>query len=186
MEIIFILIGAVARIIPHLPNFAPIGAMALFGGNYLNKKQALILPIISMIVSDYFIGFDSLSMRLTVYGSFTAIVFIGFWLKKHFSYKNLLMSSLASSILFFVVTNFAVWAFGSVYPKTPEGLTQAYILAIPFFRNTLLGDLFYVGAFFGTYEFLFGKNYSVGKISSGSSHISSVIIKRSRAPIIKV
>lgn len=150
----FILIGAVARIIPHAPNFAPIGAMALFGGAYMSKKQAFFLPILAMVVSDFFIGFDSLPMRLTIYGSFLIMVIIGLWLKNHVSLKNVVISSLSASILFFITTNFAVWAFGSMYPHTLRGLTDCYFLAIPFFRNTLAGDLFYSGAFFGGYEFL--------------------------------
>jgi hypothetical protein len=150
----FVLIGTVARIIPHVPNFAPIGAMALFGGAYMSKKQALTLPIIAMVLSDLFIGFDSLPMRFAVYGSFLLIVLMGMFIKNRVNVKNTLSFSLLASILFFVITNFAVWAFGSMYPKTPIGLMEAYTLAIPFFRNTLLGDLFYSGVFFGGYEFL--------------------------------
>lgn len=153
--ITFILIGAVARVIPHAPNFAPIGAMALFGGAYMSKKQAFILPILAMILSDLVIGFDSIPMRLAVYGSFLLIVLMGLLLKKHLSPKNVVISSLSASILFFATTNFAVWAFGSIYPHTIAGLTQSYFFAIPFFRNTMAGDLFYSGVFFGGYEFLF-------------------------------
>jgi hypothetical protein len=149
----FILIGAFARLIPHPANFAPIAAMALFGGVYLNKKQALILPILAMIASDIFLGFDSLSMRLSVYGSFLLTVFVGFWIKNHKSFKNIVLASILSSILFFIITNFAVWAFGSLYLKTVDGLMQSYFFAIPFFRNTILGDLTYSGVFFGGYEF---------------------------------
>jgi len=150
----FILIGAMARIIPHVPNFTPIGAMALFGGAYMSKKQAFLLPILAMILSDFVIGFDSVPMRLTVYGTFIIMVIIGLWLKNHLNVKNVLFSSLGASVLFFVTTNFAVWAFGSMYPHNFGGLTESYFLAIPFFRNTLAGDLFYSGAFFGGYEFL--------------------------------
>jgi hypothetical protein len=150
----FILIGAVARVIPHLPNFAPIGAMALFGGSYMSKKQALTLPILAMILSDLVIGFDSLPMRLTVYGSFLLMVLMGIFLKNRVSTKNTILFSLGSSILFFVITNFAVWAFGGLYPHSFIGLTECYSLAIPFFRNTLFGDLFYSGAFFGGYELI--------------------------------
>lgn len=150
----FILIGAISRIAPHPPNFAPIGAMALFGGVYLDRKQAFLLPILAMIFSDIIIGFDSLPMRISIYGSFTVTILIGFWLKKHLNFKNLVISSLSAAAIFFVVTNFAVWAFGTMYSKNVAGLIEAYTLAIPFFRNTLLGDLFYSGFFFGVYEFI--------------------------------
>lgn len=164
----FILIGLVARILPHPANFAPIGAMALFGGVYMSKKQALILPIAAMILSDFIIGFDSLPMRLTIYASFLIMVLIGFWLKKHNKFGNIVIASLAGSLLFFLATNFAVWAFGALYPKTIGGLTECYLLAIPFFRNTILGDFFYSGVFFGGYNFignLAGKNNRVWNTS---------------------
>lgn len=150
----FVLIGAVARVLPHAPNFAPIGAMALFGGAYMDKKQAFTLPILAMILSDFFIGFDSLPMRLTVYGSFLITVFIGLWLKKHNNLKNIIFGSLTASVLFFITTNFSVWAFGSLYPHTLGGLSESYFLALPFFRNTIAGDLFYSGVFFGSYALL--------------------------------
>lgn len=147
-----ILIGFVARVLPHAPNFVPIGAMALFGGAYMSKKQALTLPIAVMVLSDFVIGFDNLPMRLTVYGSFLLVVLVGFWLKKNPNLKNVILSSLATSVLFFLTTNFAVWTFGNLYLKTPSGLSECFLLAIPFFRNTLLGDFFYTGVFFGGYN----------------------------------
>jgi len=150
----FILIGAFARLIPHPANFAPIAAMAIFGGVYLSKKQAFTLPILAMILSDFFLGFDSVPMRLSVYGSFLLAVLIGFWIKNHKNTKHIVFASLFSSIVFFVITNFSVWAFTSMYPKNASGLFEAYYLAIPFFRNTILGDLFYSGVFFGGYEFV--------------------------------
>lgn len=151
---IFLFVGIIARIIPHPANFAPIAAMALFGGTYLGKKQAFALPLIAMIISDFIIGFDSLPMRLTIYGTFLIMVCIGFWIKKHKNTKNIILATLFSSILFFVATNFAVWATGTMYPKTLTGLVNAYFFAIPFFRNTLLGDMIYSGLFFGGYEFI--------------------------------
>lgn len=151
--IIFIVIGVLARVLPHPANFTPIAAMALFGGTYLSKKQALIIPIAAMIVSDVFIGFDSILMRLTVYGCFIVSVAIGIWIKNHKSAKTVTFGALLSSSLFFVVTNFTVWAFGSMYPKNLTGIFECYLYAIPFFKNTILGDMFYSGIFFGGYEF---------------------------------
>lgn len=148
----FIALGALARLIPHAPNFTPVGAMALFGGTYLNKKQAFILPILIMILSDIFIGFDSFQMRVFVYGSFLLTVLIGRVLKRNLSFKNTILASLASSILFFIITNFAVWAFTPYYLKTFDGLVNCFIMALPFFRNTLLGDLFYTGAIFASFN----------------------------------
>ena len=140
--LIFVIAAALIRLVPHAPNFAPIGAMALFGGTYLNKKAAFFLPLGAMLFSDFFIGFDSITSRLTVYGSFAMIVLIGFWLRKERSVGKVILASLVASILFFIITNFGVWMAGSLYPKTLEGLVVCYTAAIPFFRNTMAGDLF--------------------------------------------
>lgn len=149
---IFVFVAAILRLIPHLPNFAPITAMALFGGAYLGKRYALWLPLFAMVLSDAFIGFDSIASRAAVYGSFLLIGLIGLWLRKHRSFQNIVLAALSSSVLFFVITNFGVWAFGALYPKTAGGLTACFVAAIPFFRNTVAGDLFYTGVFFGGYE----------------------------------
>lgn len=148
---IFVIAAAALRLVPHLPNFTPIGAMALFGGTYLPKKQAWILPIAAMVVSDFFIGFDSVLSRISVYGSFLIIVVIGLWLRKHKSLGNIIGASLASSILFFLITNAAVWI-GGMYNHSLAGLWQSYLMGIPFFRGTAFGDLFYTGVFFGGWE----------------------------------
>ncbi len=118
----------------------------------MSKKQALIIPLLAMIVSDFLIGFDNIPVRIAVYGSFLITVLIGFRLKKHKDLKNILLAPIASSVLFFIITNFAVWAFGTMYAKNIFGLVECFTLAIPFFRNTILGDFFYTGVFFGAYE----------------------------------
>ena len=164
MAFIFIALAVFVRIIPHvsaldhlpyLPNFTPIAAVALFSGFYLNKKYSLLVALLAMLVSDLIIGFYSPSVMASVYSSFILIGLLGMWLKKHKNTGNLLMVTVFSSALFYLVTNFAVWAFpGSfmMYPKTWQGLMECYIMGLPFLRNTAIGDLFYVGAFFGAYE----------------------------------
>lgn len=148
--IIIIVIAAVLRLLPHPANVVPIAAMALFGGVYLDKKYALILPLAAMFVSDIFLGFHQ-SMPY-VYGSFVLTGFIGMWLRKHKSFKSILGATLLSSVFFFLITNFGFWLAYDLYPKTLAGQMEAYVMALPFFRNTLLGDLFYTGMFFGVYE----------------------------------
>src|SRR3972149_10405139 len=153
MAIFFIFASVVLRLVPHLPNFAPIAAMALFGGVYLNKKYALGVPLLALLISDFFIGFYDIGVMISVYSSFFVIGLLGLWLKTHKTWPGILGISLLASILFFIVTNFAVWAVPqSLYPHTWQGLTQSYIMGLPFFKNTLLGDFFYVGAMFGLYE----------------------------------
>lgn len=148
--LLIIVIAVVLRLVPHPANFAPIAAMALFGGVYLNKKYALVVPMLAMFVSDLFLGFHD--TMVFVYGSFLLTGIIGLWLKKHQKAQNIILASFVSSIIFFVITNFGVWLVGNMYPKTLTGLLECYTAAIPFFRNTILGDLFYVGIFFFGYE----------------------------------
>jgi hypothetical protein len=149
--VLIILIAASMRLLPHLPNFTPIAAMALFGGVYLNKKYSIIIPLSAMFASDIFLGFHSTMPY--VYGSFVLTGIIGMWLRSHKTTKNVICSSLVSSILFFVITNFGVWANGW-YSRTLSGLLQSYIMGIPFFKNTVFGDLVYTGVFFVSFEFL--------------------------------
>ncbi len=152
VAVIFILIGVSFRFLPHPPNFAPITAIALFGGVYLSRKTAFFLPVIAMFISDIFIGYYEFSLMLSVYISFLLMVFLGFWLKKRKKWYNIGGSALLSGLLFFIITNFAVWAFTPWYPFNFAGLMECYTMALPFFKNTLLGNLFYVTVFFGAYE----------------------------------
>ena len=152
MPISIIVFAILLRLLPHPPNMAPIAAMALFGGYYLNKKYALVVPLIALFISDIFLGFYG-AMPF-VYGSFLLTGLIGLWLKKHNNRKYIIAGALFSSILFFLITNFGVWLAGDLYSKNITGLTQSYVMAIPFFRNTVIGDLLYTGLFFGSYEFV--------------------------------
>ncbi len=152
VALLFVLMAAGLRLLPHAPNFTPIAAIALFGSVYFSKKIAVILPLAAMFISDIFIGFYEPNVMIAVYGSFVLCAIIGFWLKNHKKWQNILGSSILASLIFFFATNFAVFAFTPWYAKTFNGLIQCYILALPFFRNTLLGDLFYVSVFFGVFE----------------------------------
>lgn len=150
--LLIILIAVVFRLVPHPANVAPIAAMALFGGVYINKRYALTVPLLAMFFSDVFLGFHS-TMPF-VYGSFVIIGFLGMYLKSRKRIANVFAASFVSSLLFFIITNFGVWFVGGLYPKTVAGLLQCYIYALPFFRNTLVGDLLYTAVLFGSYEFL--------------------------------
>lgn len=150
--LLLIVVAVVSRLIPHLPNMTPIAAMALFGGVYLDKKYAFVLPLAAMFVSDLVLGFHSGVPY--VYGSFVLMGFVGFWLRQHHDWGSRLLASLICSVMFFLVTNFGVWLTSSMYPPTLSGLLESYFMGIPFFRNTVLGDLFYVGLFFGGWELL--------------------------------
>lgn len=165
-----IMCAVLLRLFPHVPNFAPVGALALFGGAYLGRKYATLVTLLILLVSDYLLlyihPFSSQfltvghiypltalihSTTLYVYGSFLLSIGIGMWLKKHMSVQNVMLSSLVSSVLFFLITNFGVWAAGA-YDRSLWGLWESYIMGLPFFRATVFGDLFYNGLFFGSYE----------------------------------
>lgn len=149
---LIIFIAVVLRLIPHPANFVPIAALALFGGVYIDKKLAFVLPFVAMLISDMILGFHA--SMLAVYGSFFITVGIGIWIKKHKSMKTVILGSLTSSSIFFLVTNFNFWYVDALYPKTMSGLWMSYANAVPFFRNTVLGDLFYTGVFFGAYNLI--------------------------------
>lgn len=146
-----------ARLLPHAPNFAPIGALAIMAGGYLPKKYALLLPLAVMLVSDYFIGFYDIKIMVSVYLSFLLYVVLGNTLGKDKKIGKLAGSAFLGALLFFLITNFAVWAFSPWYSKDLSGLLLSFTLALPFFKNTLLGDMFYTATFFVAYEFLLKK-----------------------------
>ena len=149
---LMVLGAATIRLLPHYPNFTPLAGMALFGGAYFsNKKIAFIIPFAAMFLSDIILGFHS--TMWAVYLSFALIVMIGFSLRRSKKISNIFLASVSSSVLFFVITNFAVWLTGEIYPMSFSGLTECFIAAIPFFHYTMLGDLFYVTIFFGAFEF---------------------------------
>ena len=152
--VILIFLAVLLRFLPHPVNVAPITAMALFGGVYFNKKYALLVPLVVMFFSDLFLGFHN--TMLFVYGSFLLAGVIGVILKRHNNFKWILGGTLLSSVLFFIITNFGVWFMnmGNMYAKNLAGLAQCYVMAIPFFRNTVLGDLFYTVIMFGGYQIL--------------------------------
>ncbi len=149
---IFIVLAVILRLVPHIPNVAPIAGMALFGGAYLNKKYAILVPLAAMALSDIFLGFNASSPM--VYASFVIIGLIGLWVRKHKQVGTVIGASLLSSTIFYLLTNFNFWYATPLYPKTFSGMLEAYVMALPFFRNTIAGDLFYTGVLFGSYEFI--------------------------------
>jgi Family of unknown function (DUF6580) len=150
IAIVLIVLVALSRLLPHPDNFTPVAAIALFSGVYLERRFAFIIPILALLASDYFIGFYS--GMYWVYGSFILVGLIGLWLKHHKKPLFIFGGALTSSILFFIVTNFGVWASGTMYPKDVAGLVECYGAAVPFFRNTVTGDLVFVAVMFGLYE----------------------------------
>lgn len=150
---LFVAFSFAARFLEHAPNFVPIGALALWAGVYLhNKKIALALPLLVMFASDLFIGFYHWQVMASVYFGFAIMVFLGWLVKRQKSLSNVIFASFGGAIFFYLTTNFAVWATSSWYPQNLYGLLSSYTLALPFFRNSLMSDLFYGAVFFGVYE----------------------------------
>ena len=168
--VLLIFVAAFTRLIPHYPNFTAVGAVALFGGAYLSRRWAYVIPLVALFVSDLFLnnmiyarqfpeayeGFTLFhSGSIPVYLAFIAVIFMGTRTLRSVKVPRVLGSAVLAAVVFFVVTNFAVWATGSVlYPKTPSGLLACYGAALPFFWNTVAGNLFFGAILFGGYEFV--------------------------------
>lgn len=158
---VLVTIGTVGRLIPHLSNATPVAAAAIFAGFLLGWRYAIAVPIIIMLISDFFIGFYEPSIMISVYFSFAIIGLMGLIARKNEKFETFIAGGVVGSIIFFLVTNGAVWFFGTMYPPTFDGLIMSYTMAIPFFRNMLMGDFFYISTFYGAYKasiFLMEKN----------------------------
>jgi hypothetical protein len=146
-----IVVAAALRLVPHPPNFTPIGAMALFSGAYLGKRGlAFVAPLGPLLLSDAIIGFHT-GMPF-VYASVMLVVLIGWAVRSRITPMRIASAAVASSVLFFAITNLGVWLKGIYYPQTLSGLAACYVAAIPFFQNTLAGDLFYAALLFGGFR----------------------------------
>ena len=151
MDTIFlIIIGVLSRLAPHPANVTAVGALAVFSGSRYGITKALAITVGTMLLSDMVLGFHA--VMWATYGSFAlSVILAGLFLRKQ-SITRIAGVIMASSILFYVVTNFAVWVVpGSMYPKTFAGLIESYIMALPFLRNSLVGDISYSAIFFGSY-----------------------------------
>ena len=155
-----LIIAILLRFLPHIPNFVPITALALFAGVYFGGPISYLLPILAMIVSDIFLGFHS--TMIFVYASLLLTVSIGQTVKKHKRPLNVIGGTLFASIIFFIITNFGVWLTTDWYSTNLYGLIKCYYMALPFFRNSIAGDLFYVAVMFGSYEIVI--NYNLFKL----------------------
>ena len=150
LALIIISFGILSRLVAHTPNFTPVLSMAFLGGMYLKGRQTVLVPLALMVISDFIIGFHY--MMFFTWGSIVFISVLGLWLKERKSFAIVSGASFASAVIFFMVTNFGAWL--TLYPHTMGGLRQCYILAIPFFRSTLVSSVAYSLVFYATYEWL--------------------------------
>jgi len=163
LPLLLVVLGIMLRLLPHHPNIVPIGAIALFSGIYLPKRWNWIIPLAALLISDYFIGYYGILM-LFIYGAYALIVLLGQILKKF----NLL-APIAGSLIFFVITNFGVWATANWYPHTASGLVSCFVMALPFLKKTIVGDVIYSVALFGGYEII---KYAIKKIHYTSNSLA--------------
>ncbi len=169
-----ILVAAFSRVIPHMPNFSPLGAIGLFGAAHFQKKWlAFAMPLVATWLSDLFLNnviYSKYNPEFTwfsdgfywQYGAYILIVLVGLVLIKKVNVKTILAGSLASTAIFFIVSNFGCWP-GNFYPQNFNGLMQCYVAGIPFLGGTFLGDLFYNGVLFVGF-YLLQKRFSIFKM----------------------
>ncbi len=152
---------AFSRMLPHPFNFSPLAALALFGGaRYSNRIAAYLIPLAAVWISDLFLNYAFYGRFVPfydgaffTYAAFAMMVLLGSVALRKFSAKRLLFTSLSASVIFFLVSNFGVWVFSGMYAATLSGMATCYAAAIPFFRNTLAGDLIYSFAVFYAFAF---------------------------------
>jgi hypothetical protein len=152
-------LGAVARLLPHPPNFAPVGATSLFAGARLPRWQAYLIPLVALAVTDPilspFYGFQPFSRYLLFsYLSVLISVWLGRRLRNTESISRIAAVTVVNSIQFYLITNFGSWLWFQAYPRTAAGLASCYVAAIPFFGWTLASDVLYTGVLFGVYAWL--------------------------------
>jgi hypothetical protein len=164
-----IFLAAGSRFIPHPPNFSPIGSIALFGAAYYSRRYwSYLIPLAAMFLSDmvinnvlfrsFFGGFTWFySGALFTYGAVLMIVLLGTFALRKVRISNLILSALGASAIFYLVSNFGVWAstgMYGMYPRTFVGLMECYIAGLPFLQNIVAGDLIYTITLFGVFELI--------------------------------
>lgn len=173
-----VLIAGFSRIIIHIDNFTPLGAMCLFGGAYFsNKWKAYLTPLLTLLLSDMVIqgivlqgkyGFPLYEGWYWIYGSFAIMVFIGNYIIKNIGVGNIILSSIVIALIHWIITDFGVWLGGcnGLYTKDLNGFILCYMMAVPYMIKFLLGTLFYSFIMFGLFE-LAKKKISILKKEEG-------------------
>jgi hypothetical protein len=139
-----------ARLLPHAPNFTPIAASAVFAGMmFRSRALALSIPLAAMLIADLVIGGYDWRVMIAVYAALMLPALLGVVAQRFRTPLIIAPAVVTSSVIFFVVTNFAVWAWSGMYPLTISGLVHCYVAALPFFQNTISGDMFWGAVLFG-------------------------------------
>ena len=148
-----ILAAALSRLLPHPPNFSPVEASALFAGAYLlDRRVAILVPILAMLLSDLVLGFHALVP--VTYGCMAIMALAGRWLAGNAGVGRVAALGFASATFFFLVSNFFVWLTQGMYPMSLAGLQLCYVEALPFFQNEVAGVALYSTVLFGGYALM--------------------------------
>lgn len=159
-----VFLAALSRLLPHPPNFTAVASIGLFAGALLGSRfLKVFIPFIAMFITDLFInnvvyadyqdGFTFFTEGFVfIYFPILLIALFGNKLVQKLNIKNIVVGSVLSSAIFFLISNFGVWVSGTTYPISAEGFIACYTAAIPFFANTLIGTLFFSGVIFGAYQ----------------------------------
>lgn len=159
---VLVLLGSLSRLVPHGWNFTALGAVALVAGLLIsNKYLSILAPIAALLISDFFIGFHN--TMIYVYGAYALIAVLGFAFSQNKQLKNILGLSLASSLIFFLISNFGVWAADTMYAKTFDGLMQCFAMGVPFYRNQFLSDLIFTPVLFYSFVHLLNFNFLLNR-----------------------
>ena len=150
LALLLVVLCVVMRLVPHVSNFSPVAAAALFAGMTLGRRSlAIAVPLVAMLASDAILGGYGWKMMAAVYGALALPAVIGM-LARHIRVAYVAIGgALASSLIFYAVTNFAVWALSELYTPDVSGLIECYVAALPFLKYTVAGDLFWSVALFG-------------------------------------
>jgi hypothetical protein len=179
---VLVTVAVAGRLVPHMPNFAPVTATALFCGAYMSRRQSFLALGAVLLLSDYLLLYINPYGRTSfehfyapwdlwhsalpyIYGSFAIYALVGWWVKARRSSGLVVAAALFCSVQFFLITNAGVWI-GGMYDRGLEGLYQSYTMALPFFRGTVLGDLFYTSVFFAGYELVTGLAHGFRRVTA--------------------
>jgi hypothetical protein len=151
---LFVVLAVAARFIPHAWSFTPVTASLLFFGAR-GSRRSFWFPLALLAASDVFLtkvvyAYPFTWDHFVTWGWYTAVLLLGTRLRENSKPLWIMASALASSVSFYLVSNFAVWATFNMYPKTFAGLMTSYTLALPFFQRNLAGDLIFTAVMFAT------------------------------------
>ena len=161
---ILVLFGVAARLGPHIPNATPVTAIAFVSSRYVGKRWSILLPGAIVLLSDLAIGFYDWRILASVYGSFVLIGALSWISRRQRTALSVGLPVIGASLLFFLITNAAVWLFSPWYEKTLTGLFYSYTLGLPFLRNMLIGDIVYTSLLFGIFEIATANFYPRAKL----------------------